>query len=63
MHWKSNDARVVLLRVADDAGFVDFFAGQADVGGGRLCKLPVRNARPRQIAAGQVFVIGMTSAG
>jgi len=29
-------ARIALLRVADRAGFVDFFAGQADIGGRRF---------------------------
>jgi len=31
-------------RVADRAGFVDFFAGQADVGGRRFPGVPVGNA-------------------
>jgi hypothetical protein len=31
-------------RVADRAGFVDFFAGQADVGGRRFPGVPLGNA-------------------
>jgi len=45
-------ARIALLRVADRAGFVDFFAGQADIGGRRFPGVPLGNAgtiakRPR----------------
>ena len=34
----ANDAGVSILCIADDAGFVDIFAGEADVGGGRFRK-------------------------
>ncbi len=35
------NARIGILRIADDAGFVDCLAGQAKVGGGGLKSVPV----------------------